>query len=231
MALPKHTLRTAQRPRGGSNTRLVVLLAVLVVLGGIGTYLYLTREGPKTVPPSQVYQKLVDHGFVPEFVCTTQPEFIKTVRERFGTGLGLREEPAGLEILGWAYGDAYEGRVVGDKTLILMARINTRPTLVLIDRLRDDRTIEDPAALMGNWTGGDIKALSQPGSPPADGTTSDPAKPMGNWVGGDIQAVSLPDTPRTDGKLTIFRKQAGALVLYEVTPFDRPGLLGLLEVK
>lgn len=201
MALPKHTTRTAQRLRGGSNTRLVVLLAVLVVLGGIGTYLHLTREGPKTVPPSQVYQKLVDHGFVPEFVCTTQPEFISTVRERFGTGLGLREEPTGLEILGWAYGNAYEGRVVGDSTLVLMARIHTRPALVLIDHLRDDRTIEDPAALMGNWTGG------------------------------DIQAMSLPDTPRTDGRLTIFRRQAGALVLYEVTPFDRPGLLGLLEVK
>lgn len=201
MGLLKHTAHSARRRRGGSNTRLVVLLAVLVVLGAIGTYLYLTRVGPKTVPPSQVYQKLIDHGFVPEFVCTTQPEFIKTVRERFGTGLGLRDEPAGLEILGWAYGDAYEGRVVGDSTLVLMARINTRPTLVLIDRVHDDRTIEDPAALMGNWTGGDIRA------------------------------VSLPDTPRTDGKLTIFRRQAGALVLYEVTPFDRPGLLGLLEVK
>lgn len=217
--------------RGGSNTRLVVLLALLVALVAIGLYLFLTREGPKSVPPSQVYQKLIDHGFVPEFVCTTQPEFIKTVRERFGTGLGLREEPAGLEVLGWAYGDAYEGRIVGEKTLILMARVNTHPTLVLIDRLREDRPIEDPAALMGNWTGGDIKALSQPGSPPADGAPNDPAKPMGNWVGGDIQAMSLPDTPRPDGRLSIFRKQTGGLVLYEVTPLDRPGLLGLLEEK
>ncbi|MBX3405778.1 MAG: hypothetical protein KF869_03350 [Phycisphaeraceae bacterium] len=217
--------------RGGKNTRLVVLLALLAVLFAVGAWVFLTREGPKTVPPSQVYQKLIDHGFVPEFVCTTEPEFVRTVRERFGTGLGLREEPAGLEILGWAYGDAYEGRVVGDRTLILMARINTHPTLVLIDHLRDDRKIEDPAALMGNWTGGDIKALSGRGTPPPDGTPADPSKPMGNWVGGDISAMSLPDTPRADGRLSIFRAQAGALVLYEVTPLERPGLLGLLVEK
>ncbi len=193
---------TSESRWGAGNTRLIALLGVLVVLGGIGAYMWATRPGPKEIAPSEVYQRLTAHGFVPEFVCTEPVEFAKTIKDRFGTALGLRDVPDGLEVVGWAYTDQYNGRVIGEKTLILMAKVQTLPTLVFIDFARDDRTLSDPRALMGNWTGGDIK------------------NPM-----------SLQAKPRADGKLTLFRKQTGNLVLYELTPCEQPELLGRLEIK
>jgi hypothetical protein len=191
------------RSTGGSaNRRLLIMLVALGVAGCAAAYFWVTRPGPKEIAPSEVFERLTAHGFVPEFVCTEPAEFVKTVKDRFGTGLAMAETPPEIEILGWAYANDYEGRVIGGKTLILMARVNTRPTLVLIDRLSEDRTLSDPAALMGNWTGGDI------------------SNPM-----------SVQTSPRADGKLSLFRRASGKLVLYELTPFERPELLGRLEER
>jgi hypothetical protein len=186
---------------GAANKRLVVMLALLVVIGGVAAYLWVSRTPAREAAPSTIFQRLVDHGFVPEFVCTEPAEFVKTIKDRFGTGLGLRDLPTGIEVFGWAYSDQYEGRVIGDKTLILMAKVNSEPTLVFIDHARDDRKLTDPRAELGSWTGGDIKAMS------------------------------LETKPRTDGKLSLYRRQVGDLVLYELTPFQQPELLGRLEQR
>ena len=188
--------------RGIASKRLVVMLCVLVTIGAVGAYMWFSRPGPKDVAPSVVFRRLVDHGFVPEFVCTEPAEFVKTITDRFGSGLGLRDLPTGISVFGWAYSDQYEGRVIGDKTLILMAKVNDQPTLVFIDKLSDDRKLTDPGAMMGNWTGGDIK-----------------------------NEMSLQATPRKDGKLSLFRRAVGDLVLYELTPFEQPELLGRLEPR
>jgi len=102
--------------------------------------------------------------------------------------------------------------------------VRSRPTLVFIDKLREDRALTDPGALMGNWVGGDISAPTS--------AKGDPASPMGNWVGGDISAPnSMKSEPRSDGRLTLYRKAVGDLVLYELTPYEQPELLGRLEQR
>ncbi len=220
---PKFPDQQAPR-RGAVNVRLVVLLGLLVVLGAVGAYMWVNRTPPREVAPSEVFRRLNEHGFVPEFVCTDPVEFARTVKDRFGTGLGMKEQPPDIEVLGWAYADGYEGRVIGSKTLILMARVRSRPTLVFIDKLREDRALTDPGALMGNWVGGDISAPTS--------AKGDPASPMGNWVGGDISAPnSMKSEPRSDGRLTLYRKAVGDLVLYELTPYEQPELLGRLEQR
>lgn len=122
--------------------------------------------------PDAVYEKLVADGFKPEFVCTTDEEFAEAVRRRLGSGLVVSAAP-GLEILGWAYGDAYKGTPIGPDTLILMVRVDERPAIVLMDRV-----------------------------------TYDPR-------------LSLPDA----SPLHLFRREFGPLVLYEITPHERPRAL------
>lgn len=197
-------LRTfrVERCAGSANTRLLILIALVVVLAAVGAYVWKSKPAIREITPSAVMQRLTGQGFVPEFVCTEPAEFVKTIKDRFGTGLGMTETPEGIEILGWAYASPYEGRVVGDKTLIMMARVHGAPVLVFIDKLSEDRSLADPGAQMGNWTGGDI-------------TTPMSTKPS-----------QLPD-----GKLTLFRHTAGDLVLYELTPFERPELLGRMAVR
>jgi hypothetical protein len=201
-----NTLRSGfgdnRRAFGAAKTRLIVLLALVAVLCALAAYIYTTRPAPREVAPSEVMKRLTDHGFVPEFICTEPAEFVKTIKDRFGTGLGLRDLPTGIRVFGWAYTNQYEGRVIGEKTLILMAKVNDQPTLVFIDKLSEDRKLTDPRALMGNWTGGDI------------------TNPM-----------SLQTSPRSDGKLSLFRHAVGELVLYELTPFEQPELLGRLEPR
>jgi hypothetical protein len=43
--------------------------------------------------------------------------------------------------------------------------------------------------------------------------------------------MSLQTSPRSDGKLSLFRHAVGDLVLYELTPFEQPELLGRLEPR
>lgn len=199
---PRIRMLRIERSAGAANTRLLILLALVIVLAAIGVYLWKSRPPVREVAPSAVMQRLTGHGFVPEFVCTEPAEFVKTIKDRFGTGLGMTETPEGIEILGWAYTDQYEGRVVGEKTLIMMAKVHGAPVLVFIDKLSEDRKLTDPGAQMGNWTGGDIST-----------------------------PLSTKPAQQPDGKLTLFRHTAGDLVLYELTPFEKPELLGRMAVR
>ncbi len=103
----------------------------------------LTRERVPVVPPEQVYARLVEGGFKPEFVCTTDEEFAKAVRERLGQALVARAAD-NLALIGWAYNRQYEGRLISFQTLVLMVRVDEVPVLVLMDRAREDRSVSVP---------------------------------------------------------------------------------------
>jgi hypothetical protein len=96
------------------------------------------------VEPAAVYARLQSAGFVPEFVCSTDAEFIAAVQKRLGSGL-LVSSTAGLEVLGWAYGNDYSGRIIGPDTLVLMCRVDGKDdVVVLMDRTHDDRRLALP---------------------------------------------------------------------------------------
>lgn len=104
----------------------------------------LTRERVPLIPPDLVYARLIDGGFKPEFVCTTDEAFAKAVRDQFGQALVARAAD-GLALLGWAYGNQYEGRVIGFRSLVLLTRVDGDPVVVLMDRVSEDRSLGVPA--------------------------------------------------------------------------------------
>lgn len=103
-------------------------------------------SGPRVVDPAEVYQRLVKGGFKPEFICTTDEEFSRTMNERFGQPLLVAASP-NISLIGWAYGANYSGITISDETLILMARVDGEETLVFMDRAKNDRKVAiDPAS-------------------------------------------------------------------------------------
>jgi hypothetical protein len=134
--------------RHAPNRRLQWLLAAAAMLAlvvGVQRVFFPSGQ-PAFETPDRTHARLVNLGFQPEFVCTTDPEFQATVREQFGEALSLAPLAPGagadpIQLVGWAYGDNYTSRILGERTLVLMARVSGEPVIVLIDHLSNDRVL------------------------------------------------------------------------------------------
>lgn len=127
-------------------------LAAAVVLGFGGVwsaYIHLTTPSFETfISPAELYATMEQRGFAPEFVCTTDPEFAATIADRFGQGLLVAATPA-IQLVGWAYGNVYEGTMISPNTLVLLTKVDGEDVVVLIDRANADRSLPDPAPETG----------------------------------------------------------------------------------
>lgn len=142
---------TYQMPKK-SRTWWYAAAAVLAIV--LGVLNYQAWQGPpqKFATAETVYARLVGSGFQPAFVCTDNPGFIRAVKDRFGQGLGMRPESlagGAIALVGWAYGSSYEGWIVGERTLVLMARVDGREVVVFIDQAREDRKLTAPEPAKG----------------------------------------------------------------------------------
>ncbi len=174
---------TTGNQRGPSRTSTLIRLrrlavAAVLVLGLAGAwaaYVHITTPGARLVSPQEIYLALENANWTPEEVCTEGPAFAQYVQSRMGQPLSITARP-GLELVGWSYGDGYDGRIVGEKTVVMLARVNGRGVALLIDRAREDRSLSVPEA----------------------------------------------------SGLRIFRRVIGSLVVYEVTPWEKPLVLEAL---
>lgn len=116
----------------------VVLVAVVAALWYYQTAL--SGGGVRRLTPGDVYQRLSRGGFHPQFVCTTDEEFNQKVKERFGQGLLIASAP-NIELIGWAYSSPSVGVVLSEREWILMARVDGRQTIVVMDRAENDRRV------------------------------------------------------------------------------------------
>ncbi len=122
----------------GSRWRIVKFAAaalVLITLSVAAWQMNMPSGGgglPRT-DLAQLYQKAVDTGFKPAFVCTTDHEFAKTIADRFGQPMLVAAAP-NIELIGWAYGPNYKALTLSRDTLVLLAKVDQKPTLVFIDR-------------------------------------------------------------------------------------------------
>lgn len=145
------TLRFPTGPKA-QRWRLGIAAAVLLALGGLWIYLQNTvyRERPQIAAINVVYNHLVGSGYTPEWVCKDDREFAESVDNRLGQPLLVASGLPGIEILGWAYAttadgqpkQGYGGTPISENTMILMTRVDGREVLVLVDRLKADRSPE-----------------------------------------------------------------------------------------
>ena len=148
-ATPQHSAAAGMSLRLADWRRQAFAVAALVVLAAGVIWMNLTpgsaRRGDaiKDLPPDTAYVNLIASGFAPQFVCTTDEAFAKAVRERFGQALLVATTPS-LELLGWAYDAGYRTRVLGNDSLILMAKVDGKEVIVVMDRLTTDRPLAQP---------------------------------------------------------------------------------------
>ncbi len=147
------------------------LLAAALVLAALGAWQY----GPfqpevKYIEPAELYARLKAGGFKPEFECKDDAEFAGAVRKRLGSALALGARD-GTQLVGWAYGNTYTGRLIGPDTLVLMARLDGKhDVVVLMDKASSDRRLmspPDPSLMMfrrvlGPFVLYEITPLGQP---------------------------------------------------------------------
>ncbi|MCC6321711.1 MAG: hypothetical protein IT438_09795 [Phycisphaerales bacterium] len=141
---PEREARTGWLTRPQSR-RLAVAAGILLALGAVFIYTNRMLTPPeKFITPEFVYQTVEK----PEFICTTDDEFAAAIEKRFGEPLVLAAAPSDQIVAeGWAYGDGntYDGKIISASTLVLITRVKGEKVLVLMDRAKDDRTLETPS--------------------------------------------------------------------------------------
>ena len=122
-------------------------IAAALLLAGAGVFrFYWDSRVPdfNLMAPGELYSRLVMSGFRPAQVCTSDPEFAALVHEKLGTALIATASP-GVEVLGWGYSSDYNGSPISPRTMMLLAKVDGREVLVLLDQTARDRTLAAPA--------------------------------------------------------------------------------------
>lgn len=135
---------------GGRGTPRWMGLAVAAGLaiaagGGAGYWWFVIGTAAPYRQPAEIYQAQAGNGFTPEWVCTTDEEFVRTVRDRFGEPGLLPMATMGVEVIGWAYNTP----VLSNRTATLMTRVDGREVLVLIDSAEKDVNLRRAGEAMG----------------------------------------------------------------------------------
>jgi hypothetical protein len=91
------------------------------------------------IEPHVVYARKVQSNFVPDHVCTTDEEFIKYTKDWVGEPL-LIQNTDSIKVVGWS---SYEP-VFSAGTTILMAKVDGKEVILVMDRKKNDRKIRIP---------------------------------------------------------------------------------------
>lgn len=122
-----------RRLRGWRGVAAAACLAILGS-GGAAYWWYVLGVRAPRRQPAEIYLALSAAGFEPSWVCTTDEEFVETVRGFYGQGTLLPMDAPGIDVLGWAYGTP----VLSGRTATLLTRVDGREVLVLIDAADQD---------------------------------------------------------------------------------------------
>lgn len=114
---------------------LVATAAAASILFALAWFYFVTAaSGAQPLTVASLYQKHVARGFVPDWVCKDDQEFIDTTRQAFGIPLLARTE-GNVEIIGWAgYGDRLADLGLSPAAKEILARVDGREVMVLIDK-------------------------------------------------------------------------------------------------
>jgi hypothetical protein len=181
--LRERVLAGINQPRPSGRSRRLVLVsfaaaaAILVYFGvgdWIGSLLVPERDSSYLAPkqlvtPAQAYRSLIANGFKPEEVCTPS-QVAEWTGYHLGTQLVVAMLPDKVELLGWSYGNSLPGTVIGRTSAVLLARVEGRETVVLMDDLERDRDLPDAGekglhlfrAELGNVVMYEITPFDQP---------------------------------------------------------------------
>lgn len=113
----------------------VFAIAAAIVIVGVAAWMYFGGgTGPVKIKadPVELYVAQIGAGFVPEEVCTTPDEFEAWMDDRYAQLL-RPEARERVELVGWSY-----TKVMSPYGALLLARVDGREVLVLMDELKSD---------------------------------------------------------------------------------------------
>lgn len=125
--------RGLTRERAGRRGRRAGLIAAGVLLVvGVGAYVMLMPARAPFDQPGEVYARIVASGFEPREVCTDDAAFRDWMARKFDQALVIPSDSPGVELVGWDY-----TRVLTTRTGVLLARVEGREVIVLVERRKD----------------------------------------------------------------------------------------------
>lgn len=122
-------------------------IAAAVVLAAVAWY---STRPPAPVfqqlTPETIYARMESRDFAPEVVCTTSEDFYAFMMKRFQQPM-VPSTVANVQMLGWGYADAYSGSMLSLDAVVLLAKAEGEPVVVVMDRKSKDRGVKiDPAS-------------------------------------------------------------------------------------
>lgn len=117
--------------------------AAAVLIAGAGVYWAFNGSPfgpPEGLVTAQVaYQRVIDGGFKPEWVCENAEQVAQYTRERFGAPWTIDPAP-GLTLVGWKYSHD----LLSPDATILLATKDQEKVVVVADRKVHDRPLSTP---------------------------------------------------------------------------------------
>jgi len=129
---------TRRRSRWFAAAAAVLLTATLAI------YFLSAPTDPDLISPDQLYARMQKANFVPTWTCKDDQEFIETVQKRLGEGLLVPSGTPDLQVVGWAYGSAYNGYPISPTSMILITKKGNDNILLLVDKLSADHHLKQP---------------------------------------------------------------------------------------
>ena len=115
---------------------------VLVALAGYLVYDHFDTSF-RRYDPARFYAMAADHNFAPDWTCQNDDEFKDTTRNNVGQAMLVHQDPtAKIQLVGWAYSKTYRGTPLGPKTIMLFAKVDSDPVIVLVDELSRDAILK-----------------------------------------------------------------------------------------
>jgi hypothetical protein len=141
--VPKRAAATTAAPSRYRWLRALAMAAMIIVTACLAAWLVTEVFWPQSpslpgrgmprapmagTPLEREYRRLVAGGFVPNWVCESEDQFVGTFQSRLGEGLTLAALPQGVQALGLAYPNDNSSPAT-----ILLARVGGTPVIVWVD--------------------------------------------------------------------------------------------------
>lgn len=112
----------------------LAIAATLLIVATLRLTIF-ADSGRAVLTLSELYDGQVKNGFKPAFVCNNDAEFVDYTQKSFGLPL-LAQGDSSVQIVGWTYESAegYKDLGLSDKAQIVLARVETQPVLLLMDK-------------------------------------------------------------------------------------------------
>lgn len=97
---------------------------------------------------AEYYTMAARDSFKPDWVCRNDREFKEATGYSTGQQMLVKQDPpAKIDLVGWVYSQKFEGTPLRSSTVVLYAKVDDVPVVVLVDSLENDRKVrpgEDP---------------------------------------------------------------------------------------